>query len=66
MGFGHLLTHIPIKFRTRRSDIIVSSTIQITLAPSESLYKPKDQALLTPEEVTEWCNKRHEFRALSV
>ena len=27
VGFGHLLTLIPIKFRTRRSDIIVSSTL---------------------------------------
>jgi hypothetical protein len=27
VGYGHLLTHKPIKFVTRRSDIIVSSTL---------------------------------------
>lgn len=27
IGFAHLLTQKPVKFRTRRSDIIVSSTL---------------------------------------
>ena len=42
IGYMHLLTHKPVKFRTRRSDIIVSSTLQITLAPADSEYTPMD------------------------
>ena len=49
VGFATMLTHQPVKFRTRRSDIIVSSTLQITLSPAESMIKTKDLALLTPE-----------------
>ena len=51
IGYQHLLTHMPIQFRTRRSDIIVSSTLQITLAPADGDYVPLDQAKLTPEQI---------------
>lgn len=61
-----MLTHVPVKFRTRLSDIIVSSTLQITLAPHESGFKPKDLGLIEVDETIEWCNKRQEYRALSV
>lgn len=33
VGFSHMLQHLPTKFLTRRSDIIVSSTMSITLTP---------------------------------
>jgi len=66
VGYGHLLTHIPTKFRARRSDIIVSSTLSITLTPSDGDYKCKDHALLSKEELSAWCDKRSEFRAQSV
>ncbi len=33
VGYHHLLRHLPTKFVTRRSDIIVSSTMSITLTP---------------------------------
>jgi hypothetical protein len=33
VGYHHMLNHLPTKFITRRSDIIVSSTMSITLTP---------------------------------
>jgi hypothetical protein len=72
VGYGHLLTHMPIKFVTRRSDIIVSSTLQFTLSPSDSGYRPLDHALMNPGskehlgEIGEWCGKRHYYRATDV
>lgn len=52
VGYGHLLTHKPIKFVSRRSDIIVSSTLSITLTPADSEYRPLDKGILTPEEAS--------------
>lgn len=66
VGYGSLLTHRPIKFIARRSDIIVSSTLQLTLTPSDSGYRPLDQALLSREEIYDWCLKRCEFRAIGI
>ena len=66
VGYGHLLTHIPTKFRARRSDIIVSSTLSITLTPSDGDYKNKDHALMSSSELARWCDKRHEFRAKDI
>lgn len=66
VGYGHLLTHKPIKFVARRSDIIVSSTLSITLTPADSDYRPLDKGLLTPEQLSIWCHKRHEFRGIVV
>lgn len=48
VGYGHLLTHKPVKFVARRSDIIVSSTLSITLTPADSDYRPLDKGVLTP------------------
>jgi len=33
VGYHHMLNHLPTKFITRRSDIIVSSTMSISLTP---------------------------------
>jgi hypothetical protein len=66
VGYGHLLTHKPIKFVARRSDIIVSSTLSITLTPADSEYRPIDKGLLTPEQASIWCDKRHEYRGMNV
>lgn len=59
VGYGHLLTHKPIKFVARRSDIIVSSTLSITLTPADSDYRPLDKGCLSIEELSQWCHKRH-------
>lgn len=64
VGYGAYLTHKPVKFLARRSDIIVSSTLSITLTPADSEYRPLDKGLLTPEQLSIWCHKRHQFRGL--
>ena len=66
VGYGELLTHKPVKFVARRSDIIVSSTLSITLTPADSDYRPLDKGLLTPEQLSIWCHKRCQFRGNSV
>lgn len=66
VGYGHLLTHKPVKFVARRSDIIVSSTLSITLTPADSEYRPLDRGLLDPTQLSVWCHKRHEFRGHNV
>jgi hypothetical protein len=62
VGYGQYLTHKPVKFVARRSDIIVSSTLSITLTPADSEYRPLDKGLLTSEQLSLWCSKRCEFR----
>lgn len=57
---------MPTRFVTRRSDIVVSSTLSITLTPQDSAFEPVDIRRLTDEELTEWIDKRNEFRAMNV
>ena len=66
VGYGDLLTHKPVKFVARRSDIIVSSTLSITLTPADSDYRPLDKGLLMPSQLIQWCHKRHQFRGIQV
>ena len=63
IGYSELLTHLNTKFLARRSDIIVSSTLSITLTPTEDKFTAKKKAKMTDEEVVEWIDKRQEFRA---
>ena len=51
IGYEHLLDHLPTKFLARRSDIIVSSTLSITLTPQDDIYEKKKMALLPDEEL---------------
>lgn len=66
IGYNELLTHLPTKFLARRSDIIVSSTLSFTLTPTEEKFIPMKKALMNDAEVTDWIDKRQEFRALEV
>ena len=59
VGYGDLLTQKPIKFVARRSDIIVSSTLSITLTPADSEYRPLDKGTLSSDQLSIWCHKRH-------
>ena len=38
----------------------------MTLTPSDSGYRPKDHAKMTPEEIYEWCKLRHVYRGNEV
>ena len=66
MNIGHhdLLSHIDTKFFARRSDIIVSSTLSITLTPTmEDHLQEKQHATMTDAEAWAWVNRRQEFRS---
>lgn len=63
VGYSHMLSHLPTKFVTRRSDIIVSSTMSITLTPQDDEYVVKNTNNMDEDQICEWVNLRHEFRA---
>lgn len=66
VGFGDYLNHLNTKFRARRSDIIVSSTLSITLTPIESLVSPTHFCTITSEEKDLYVQQRNKYRALSI
>ena len=57
-----MLNHLPTKLIARRSDIIVSSTISITMSPHDD-FKPTTFSKMEPEDVDEWVKMRSEYRA---
>ena len=65
-GWKDYLNHLPTKFVARRSDIIISSTLSITLTPIESTVKPIQFALLTKQEVDEFILLKNNYRALKI
>ena len=68
MSVGHsdMLNHLQTTFLARRSDIIVSSTLSITLTPKDDEFIPTSFARIENDEITDWVNLRQEFRALQV
>ena len=66
IGYEDLLTHLPTKFLARRSDIIVSSTLSITLTPQDDMYEKKKMANITVDEIDNWIDKRNKYRETSI
>ena len=68
VGFHDLLTHTDAKQQARRSDIIVSSTLSITMTPQDDEYERARTkfALVSEEETKRWVDKRHIYRSISV
>ena len=62
IGHRDFFHHLNTKLIARRSDIIVSSTMSITLAPQDD-FVPMTFADLTRENVDEWIEKREQYRA---
>ena len=62
IGHSHMLDKHWTKLLARRSDILVSSTLSITLTPLES-FVPTLLGELSPEERTAWIDLRSQFRA---
>ena len=54
------------KFIARRSDIIVSSTLSITLTPMDEDFTPAPFAKIDADEIWDYVMKRQEYRAFSV
>ena len=66
VGYSNHLSHLQTKFFTRRSDIIVSSTMSITLTPQDDEYQAKNTNAYSEKEIADWVDLRHEYRALFV
>merc|ERR1740139_1650239 len=66
IGYKYYLTHLPTKFIYRRSDILVSSTLSITLSPIMHGAEKKHLAHLNSEDVKDWVDRRHEYKAFDV
>ena len=65
-GFKDYLNHLNTKFVTRRSDIVVSSTLSITLTPIESNVIPTNFATLSSSDREEYIRKRNIYRTLKL
>ena len=63
IGMSDMLNHLNTKSLTRRSDIIVSSTLSITLSP-ENDFKPINLATLDPAGVESWVDQRAQYRVV--
>ena len=63
IGYRHHLTHLPTRFIFRRSDILVSSTLSVTLTPLESGFERKNLVEMSEKELDDWINLRFEFLA---
>lgn len=65
-GFKNYLNHLNTKFIARRSDIIVSSTLSITLTPIDDMFVPAHFAFIDAEGIWDYVMKRQEYRAYGV
>ena len=57
-----MLNDLSTKFYARRSDIIISSTMSITLTPVEN-YVLTSFSTMTTEEIDQWVQVRSNYRA---
>jgi hypothetical protein len=58
IGYKALLSQLPTKFLHRRSDIIVSSTMSITLSPIDQGFVKKNLIEMTEDEIKAWVDLR--------
>ena len=65
-GFKDYLNHLNTKFLARRSDILVSSTISITLTPQDDGFEPTHFAKIEPQAIWEYVMLRNEYRCFFV
>ena len=65
-SFKDYLNHLSTKFIARRSDIIVSSTLSVTLAPEDDGFEPSKFALLNEKEIWMYVVLRQEYRAYQI
>ena len=65
-GFQDYLNHLSTKFLARRSDIIVTSTLSLTLTPEDDGYVPTHFALIDEAGIWEYVMKRQEYRAMAI
>mgnify|MGYP000883406868 CR=1 FL=1 len=62
-GFKDYLNHLTTKLTVRRSDIIVSSTLSITLTPIDDGFVPTHFALIESEEIWDYVMLKNAYRS---
>ena len=62
-GFTDYLNHLNTKFIARRSDIIVNSTLSVTLTPTGDDFEPTAFALVEAEDIWDYVMLRQDYRA---
>lgn len=60
------MNHLNTKFLARRSDIIVSSTLSVTLTPEDDGFRPTHFAEIEDYEIWEYVMRRQEYRAIKI
>lgn len=65
-SFKDYLNHLSTRFIARRSDIIVSSTLSITLTPMEEDYTPTPFSMVDEQQIWEYVMLRQEYRSINV
>ena len=66
VGYSDMLKHSLTKFLSRRSDILVSSTMSITLTPMDEFMPTSTNNMkMGDADLERWVNLRHEYRALN-
>ena len=66
IGYQDYLNHLSTRFIARRSDIIVSSTLSITLTPIDDTVEPTHFSLIDAEGIWEYVMLRQEYRSMLV
>ena len=67
IGYGDLLRHLPTKFLCRRSDIIVSSTLSLTITPKDDVTVSNlNFAEIDDNQLGSWMRYWHKLRAQDV
>mmetsp|Transcript_20713 Transcript_20713/g.31747 ORF Transcript_20713/g.31747 Transcript_20713/m.31747 type:complete len:214 (-) Transcript_20713:4170-4811(-) len=65
IAFGNSLKQIPVKELARRSDIIITSTLSVSMFPKDKrLIQFKMPAKMTYSELVEYVDERNAFSAL--
>ena len=64
--YNNFLNHLSTKFIARRSDIIVSSTLSITLTPQDDTVEPIHFALINADEIWEYVMLRQVYRSMLI
>ena len=62
-GFKDYLNHLTTKLTVRRSDIIVSSTLSITLTPIDDGFVPTHFALIESAEIWDYVMLKNAYRS---
>ena len=67
IGYSDILRHVPTKFFCRRSDIIVSSTLSITLTPKDDATSDKmNFGTINEAQVNDWVRYWQKSRARDI